>query len=182
MLVVAWETGTRPVNLIRATARNLDVQQGVLWFDEWNTDPELPVHKTFKRTGRPLTVPLSNAALEVCRKLAQRHKEGPLFRTAKGLPWNSVRLANRIAWYAKKAGLKGRFMSYSARHTKATNLLLEGERDHDVATFLGQSNTAMLYRHYSHLGNRIQRLTDMANRHSTVTANGGSPNSEKPEA
>jgi integrase len=169
VVIVLWETGTRPVNLARATAANLDVEQGVLVFGDWNTDPNSAVHKTFKRTGRALVVPLSNVALDVCKKLAARHPTGPLFRTAKGQPWDAVNLATRIGHYTKKAGLEGRFMAYASRHTKATQMLERGELDHDVAAFLGHSSPAPLHRHYSHLGARIKRFTDMANKHSGLT-------------
>ena len=37
ILTVAWETGSRPVSLTRATARNLDEKQSVLLFNDSNT-------------------------------------------------------------------------------------------------------------------------------------------------
>src|SRR5262249_40904989 len=109
VLTVLWETGTRPGNLAIATAANLTDDVTALVFDEHNTDPKSDVHKTFKKSGRALVVPLSDAAREVCVRLKLKHPEGQLFRTPRGLPWNKHRLANTVRHYAERAGLKGRF-------------------------------------------------------------------------
>src|SRR5262249_54235102 len=126
ILTVAWETGTRPVNLARASKANLTEDGNALLFADWNTEPGSAVHKTFKATGRPLIVPLSDPAREIVLRLAAQYPEGPLFRTARGLPWTDLRLANTVLHYAKRAGLKGRFTAYSCRHTRATALLEAG--------------------------------------------------------
>ena len=98
-------------------------------FGEHNTPPGSAVHKTFKRTGRPLVVPLPPAARAVVERLAAEHLTGPLFRTAGGLPWTNSRLPGAVNRAAKKVGLAGRFMAYSCRHTFATAKLEAGQVD-----------------------------------------------------
>lgn len=163
LLTVAWETGTRPVNLSRATAANLTEDGNALLFADWNTEPGSAVHKTFKATGRPLVVPLTDAARAVVLRLIDRHQIGPLFRTPTGLPWTDMRLANTVLHYAKRAGLKGRFTAYSCRHTRATALLEAGHSDTDVAAILGNT-PGVIHKNYSHVAAKVNRLRDIMNR------------------
>jgi integrase len=162
ILTVAWETGTRPVNLSRATAANLADDGNALLFADWNSPEGSAVHKTFKATGRPLVVPLTDAAREVVRRLVAEHPVGPIFRTATGLAWTEVRLANTVHHYAKRAGLKGRFTAYACRHTRATALLEAGHSDTDVAAILGNTPT-VIHKNYSHVAAKVNRLRDLLN-------------------
>ncbi|VTR91686.1 phage integrase family protein : Phage integrase family protein OS=Rhodopirellula maiorica SM1 GN=RMSM_03522 PE=4 SV=1: Phage_integrase [Gemmata massiliana] len=163
ILFVAWETGTRPVNLTRATKEHLTEDGNAFMFADWNTEEGSAVHKTFKATGRPLAVPLTDAAKEVVHRLADEHPEGPLFRTPTGLPWTDLRLANTVMHYAKQAGLKGRFTAYSCRHSRATALLEAGHTDTDVAAILGNT-PGVIHRNYSHVAAKVNRLRDLLNR------------------
>jgi integrase len=171
ILTVAWETGTRPVNLSRATAANLTEDEAAFIFTDKNTEPGSPVHKTFKQTGRPLLVPLTDAARDVVRRLAAQYPDGPLFRTPTGLPWTAVRLANTILYYADQVGLKNRFTAYSCRHTRATALLEAGHTDTDVAAILGNT-PAVIHRNYSHVAAKVNRLRDILNRSRKPTETG----------
>lgn len=157
VLVALRNSGTRPSNIWRATRKNFDAEQGALIFAEWNTEPGTPIHKTFRKTGESLVVPLTPTVVEICQRLAGKYPKGPLFRTKKGEPWNPQMLASRLLWYKKKLGLD-HVICYGYRHTVATDLLSEGVPDAEVAAILGQKGTDMIYRHYGHLGARIQRL------------------------
>lgn len=168
VLVVAWETGTRPVNIARATAANLTAGGNALIFADWNTAPGSAVHKTFAKTGRPLVVPLPDAARDVCNRLAAARPAGPLFLTPRGLPWTDLRLANTVLHYATRAGLKGRFTAYSCRHTRATALLEQGHSDADVAAILGNT-PAVVNKNYSHVAAKFDRLRDVLNGSRKVT-------------
>jgi integrase len=46
------------------------------------------------------------------------------------------------------------------RHTFATDALANGVPDAQVAALLGHSGTAMLHKHYAHLGARAKALRD----------------------
>jgi integrase len=162
ILIVAWETGTRPINLSRATAANLTHEGSAFIFTDSNTESGTPVHKTFKQTGRPLVVPLTDVARDIVQRLLVKNPTGPLFLTPSGLPWTDLRLANTVLHYAKRAGLKGRFTAYSCRHTRATTLLEAGHSDTDVAAILGNT-PGVIHRNYSHVAAKVGRLRDMLN-------------------
>jgi site-specific recombinase XerD len=70
-----------------------------------------------------------------------------------------------VGHYAKRAGLKERFMAYSARHSRATTLIEEGVSDTDAAAILGNT-PAVINKHYSHVHARYNRLREIVNRHS----------------
>jgi integrase len=169
ILIVAWETGTRPINLTRATAANLTEDGNALLFADWNTDVTSAVHKTFKATGRPLVVPLTDTARDIVLRLLVQNPIGPLFRTPTGLSWNDTRLANTVLHYAKRAGLQGRFTAYACRHTRATALLEAGYSDTDVAAILGNT-PGVIHRNYSHVSAKVNRLRELMNRSSKPTS------------
>ncbi len=179
IIVVAWETGTRPINLIRATAKNVGESGRFLLFAEWNTEPGSTVHKTHKNTGRPLQVPLPPLAEAIIARLAERYPTGPLFRTARGAEWNDSRLANTVLHYAKRAGLAGRFTAYSCRHSKATSLLEAGVSDVDVAAILGNT-PAIIHKNYSHVSSRTDRLIGLMTRVSDSNGGTSEPGSNAP--
>jgi integrase len=156
ILVVAWETGTRPANLARVTRRNLTDAKNALMLDGSNTEPGSAVHKVWKKTGRGLVIPLPPKARDIVLRLASRFPQGPLFRTANGLPWTAVRLANIIRHYAKRAGLKGRFTAYGCRHSRITSLLEAGVNPTDVAAIVGNTPD-VIHRHYSHVSANVER-------------------------
>lgn len=163
VLEVLWETGTRPINLARATAKHVAAGGDALVFDEHNTPEGASVHKTFKRTGQALQVPLSDRAREIVLRLVKEHPTGPLFLSPRGSPWTASLLANTIRNYAKKVGLEGRFVAYSARHSLASDLLEEGNTSAIVAALLG--NTARIVdRNYSHLAAEVKQLRPLLNR------------------
>jgi integrase len=59
---------------------------------------------------------------------------------------------------AERAGLKGKIL-YGLRHSFATAGLVAGVSDTQVAALLGHSNTTMLHKHYSHIGEQYRILT-----------------------
>jgi integrase len=154
VLLALRHTGTRPSNICRVTARNFDAEAGVWIFDEHNSQPGTSVHKTFKRTGRPLIVSLTPPLVELCKKLAAEHPEGPLFRTRRGRAWTPNAIEKRFRRWRRILAEKGqelpeRLYAYCYRHQLATDLLERGESDTLVAAVLGHKGTKVLHEHYS---------------------------------
>jgi integrase len=146
VLAFLRQTGTRPGNLARITAATVRWEERCV---------RLERHKTGEKTGRPLIIPLTAAALEILRRLASLHPEGALFRTSRGKPYTSKHLAEqlrRLRERLKEGGkLKGDPIAYSLRHQLATDLLLAGKPDAHVAAVLGHTSTQVLHQNYSHI-------------------------------
>jgi integrase len=147
VLVTLRETGTRPSNVARVEKADVDFRRRV-WV--------LRRHKTAEKTGRPLLVPMTPAVEEICRRLAERHPTGPLYRSPTGKPWDAVRMAKafeRLRHQLTRLGVDvpRQFFAYSMRHTRLTELLAAGVSESQVAAIAGHKGTAMLHLHYSHL-------------------------------
>jgi integrase len=162
---VLFQTGTRPVNLCRAEARHLDEEQCALIFGAHNTDPGTKVHKTYEKTGKPLIIPLSDRSLEICKRLAERYPDGPLFRTKSGKRWESARVADHMHYYAESMGVAGEIYAYCARHTLASNLLKEGTPTAAITHIFGWRDDSMLYHHYGHIDQLAKQSREILNRH-----------------
>ena len=70
-------TGARPGEVTRVEAKDI-VWDAACWM--------LAKHKTARKSGRGRTIHLPPAVLAICRRLAEQHPSGPLFRTTRGEP------------------------------------------------------------------------------------------------
>ena len=182
---VLWETGTRPSNLCRARVPNLDENNGCLVFAPHNSTPDHPVHKTYRRTGEPLFVPLPDASLAICKRLKERRiaegdPHGYLFTGRSGRPIEPKRFSQMTYDHAKRRGLKGKIFNYAARHTRATEMLEDGFTDMEVAKNHGLRDGRMVYRHYGHLGANAAKLRDNLNQHLNERRSRGSESPSPP--
>jgi integrase len=154
VLVALHQTGARPGEVIRVTAQEFYPEQG-LWV--------LGQHKTAHK-GKGRVVYLTPELVALCRELAVKHPEGPLFRTSTGLAWYDANyLTQRFRHLRDRLGIRGAY-PYGYRHGFATDALAHGVPDAQVAELLGHSGTAMLHRHYAHLGARAKALRDALGR------------------
>jgi integrase len=166
ILLVLRHTGTRPSNICRATAKNFDPENGVWVFDQHTTDPETAVHKTYKKTGRALHVPLTPEVVALCKELAQKHPTGPLFRTRRGKPWRPDYMEKRFRRLREVLLEEGHQMpehiySYCYRHQMATSLLERGEEETLVAAVLGHKRTKVLHENYSGVTGKSKAVRDV---------------------
>jgi integrase len=154
VLLALHQTGARPGEVIRVSAAEFYPEQG-LWV--------LAKHKTAHK-GQQRIIYLTPELTALCRKLAARNPEGPLFRTSQGLPWcHTCYLAEQVRKLRSKLGIRGT-IPYGYRHSFATDALANGVPDAQVAELLGHSGTAMLHRHYAHLGAKAKALRDALGR------------------
>jgi integrase len=147
-LLALHDTGCRPAEVCRVEAKHFDPDAGC-WV--------LPDHKTARKTGRPRVVMLTLVVVELCKELATRHPMGPLFRGRDGGPLKARSLSDWTYKAWKRRGLP-RAIPYAYRHGLATDALANGVPEALVAALLGHTNTAMLHRHYAHLGARAAAL------------------------
>ncbi len=148
------ETGCRPSEVARVTAENVDLERG-LWV--------FPEHKTKKRTGRARVVYLTPAMVALSKRLVEEHPSGPLFRgprNGEAFTRNGIRCRFRRL-RKKLPHLKG-VISYTFRHSFATDALEKGVGVVQVAELLGHTSTDMVVRHYQHLRERREHLRQAA--------------------
>ncbi|MBI3408182.1 MAG: site-specific integrase [Planctomycetes bacterium] len=137
------ETGARPGEVRNVTAAHVNLDLGLWIFKD---------HKTAKRTGKPRIIYLTPALLELTRRLVEKYPEGPLFRgprSKQGFSRNGVRCRFRIL-REKLPHLAG-VISYTMRHSFATQALVNGVGIAHVAELLGHVDTSMVSQHYAHL-------------------------------
>jgi len=148
-------TGARPGEVARVEAKDV-IWDASCWV--------LVEHKTARRTGQSRTIHLPPAILAICRRLAERHSTGLLFRNTKGEPWRKTGWKQAMARVEKKLNLTKRPMVSGYRHGFATDALAQGISDAQVAELLGHADTSMIHKHYGHLSARSRALKDALNR------------------
>jgi integrase len=148
------ETGARPGEVRRVTAAPVNLDLGVWVFRE---------HKTAQRTGKPRVIYLTPAMVELTRRLVAEHSEGPLFRGPRshwGFSRNGVRC--RFKRLREKLPHLAGVISYTMRHSFATQALVRGVGIAQVAELLGHVDTSMVSEHYAHLAGNVQHMREMA--------------------
>jgi len=162
VLTVLHGTGCRPGEACRITAAD---------FDPANTLARLEQHKS-DHHGQPRLIFLPPDVVALFTELAVQHPTGPLLRTKHGTPWTGRSVTEYMQTLKKRAGVKA--MAYGFRHGFATDALVKGLPDAQVAALLGHSSTIMLHKHYSHLTGQSRVLRD-----ALAKVRGETPTSEK---
>src|SRR5262249_30538069 len=127
----------------------------------------------WKKTGKPLVVPLTPPLIDLCKKLTAEHPEGPLFRTLRGRPWTSHAIKKRFRRWRRILIAEGhpmpdRIYAYCYRHQLATDLLARGESEALVAAIPGHKDTRMLHHHYSGVTARMKSVRGVLTRNVTL--------------
>ncbi len=139
VLAVLHGTGCRPGEACAITATNFDPTNGLI---------RLEIHKS-DRHGKPRLIFVPPDVATLLGRLASEYSTGALLRTHHGNPWTGRSITEYMQKLKRAAGVKA--MAYGYRHTFATDALVKGLPDAQVAALLGHSSTTMLHKHYSHL-------------------------------
>src|SRR5262249_34353459 len=113
--------------------------------------------------GKPRIIYLTPVMVELTRKLVALYPEGPLFRgprSKRGFTRNGVRCRFKRIREALPH-LKG-VISYTMRHSFATQALINGIGIAHVAELLGHVDTTMVSQHYAHLAGNVQHMREIA--------------------
>jgi integrase len=153
VLIALRLSGSRPGTIAKVARENVtaDVSAWVM-----------RRHKTSKKTKKPLTVYLSPCLQTLTRILLSRERSGPLFVNARGKPWTTSALVQRMARLRKWLNLPAGTVCYSQRHTYITNALKGGENPATVAELVGHVDLRMLAANYAHLDKEKEHLQQAA--------------------
>jgi len=171
LLVFAYETGCRPMEIARLERRHIDLDRGVAIFPPRE-------HKTGRRTKRPRQIVLSPVAMGILRsELARMHTgcggktggSGPsadrkhLFVTGGSGSgcWVSKDgrasgLTHKFRRLIERNGLPRDLTLYSLRHSYGTRLAMAGVNEMTGAQLMG--NSPRVFARYVHLAGEIGHL------------------------
>jgi integrase len=145
LLKVLHETGCRLQDARRIEARHVRWEAGVAI---------LPEHKTDGTTGRPKVIPLTDRALELLRRLADRWPSGPLLRNTRDEPWTQSAVSQAVQHRRARLGLGPEATPHGLRHRFVTDAVAVLSRP-VVAATLGYRGTDMIDRVYDHTGDAL---------------------------
>jgi integrase len=148
-LTVAYACGARPGEVAAITAENFDADAGLVRLKE---------HKTAHK-GKARVLYLTPEVTALLASQVAVVRSGPLLRNRSGKPWTGWAIVKAMEATRERAGIT-HAIAYGLRHSFATNALANGVPGAHVAELMGHSGTAMLHRHYSHLGEKARALRD----------------------
>jgi integrase len=138
-LAVVFGTGARPGEAAALTAENFDPEAGLARLKE---------HKRAYK-GQARTIFLPPGIVELLKRQRELYTSGPLLRNRAGRPWNCKAWVRAMELLRERVGLP-RAITYSGRHSFATDALSEGVNPAQVAELLGHKGLGSL-RCYTHL-------------------------------
>ena len=145
VLTVLYETGCRPQELRRVESRHYDRAART-----WDFVVEESKGKRDRRT-----VLLSDAAFEICQRLAEASRGADLSGPP-GKPWTATALDRECEKLSKLVGFH--LTPYMVRHTFATRKILAGVDLISIAALMGHRNLTTLSRVYAHVMRRQDHL------------------------
>src|SRR5262249_50087658 len=118
LLLGLFESGARPCEIVGLEAGHFE--QGKLW-RVWGKGTKN------KPTGERV-LGLTPALVELTKKLAARHPDGPLFRNSRGGPWSEQTVINLLDRLRERLRGQGHevpdlTIPYAFRHTRSSFLL-----------------------------------------------------------
>jgi integrase len=135
-------TGARPFSEVATiTAADVNLEEGTWVLTKWKN--------ARKQKGKKRTIYLVGSMLELTRRLAERHPEGPLFRNKNGKPWMRQALTARFRTLGERLGIPG-LSAYMIRHCFISDALARGVPVAVVAELCGTS-IETIQKHYNHL-------------------------------
>jgi integrase len=152
-LRVLYASGARPGEVAAITAENLDADAGLVRLADHKT-----AYKGFRRV-----IYLTPEAVALLLSERERCRSGPLLRNNRGEAWTENAIGIAMRRTRARAGIP-HAIAYGLRHSFATDALANGVPDAQVAELLGHSGTAMLHKHYAHLGAKAKALRDALSR------------------
>jgi integrase len=112
------------------------------------------------RRERVVPVYLTPAMLALCRRLARKNPEGPIFRNARGRPWTTNAVRCRFRRIREQTGVE--VTSHCYRRSYITAGLERGVPIATMAELAGHSDIKTTMAHYNQLSQRREHLREQA--------------------
>jgi len=136
--------------------------------------------KTSKGKKYNRVVYLNERALEITRRLAKQHRDGPLLKNRNGKPWDRNSLKCRFRYMKKKLDVD-ELSAGAFRHTWATRALKNGIDSTTASILMGHRDPATLARNYQHLARDHDHLKEQLDRLKRDENEEPRPGADKPE-
>jgi integrase len=168
LLTVVWECGPRPQELTKVEAK---------WVhqDCWIFPREDSKGKRVQRV-----VYLTEAAVEICRRLCEKWPTGPIFRNTEGRPWDGTSTACRLRRFKGEKHLGIKYNLYNFRHSWINRLLKAGVDHITVSTLAGHADASMIANVYQHLAQDPEYLKKALRRGGASNAGASSSEPKAP--
>ena len=149
--ILAW-TGARPSTIIQIEARHYNKVHS-----RWDCEDLYEGRESKKKYVRYVRL-LSDEAREMVERMNEKYPVGPIFRNAKGTPWDGdapqiylFNLQNKFL-HSKDLKWPDGLCVYGLRHLFATRFLQQYPNDVEyLRILLGHKDYKMIFKHYSHL-------------------------------
>lgn len=142
-------TGCRPFEARTMEARHIHGDLVIFSADESKGETD------------PRVIYLAPLAKQIIEQQVKQNPTGPLFRNSQGKPWKKNAIKCRLRRISEKCGF--RVIAYGARHSFATNALIEGGVDPvSLAHLMVHKDVAMISRVYSHVAKNPDFLRKQA--------------------
>jgi integrase len=149
---VAFECGPRPQEILRVTAKDIDLDLKAWVFERLDS----------KGKKRRRVVFLNDAAFKVAQRRMKEFPQGPIYRNADGEPWTPSSVSCRFARMKKWVGQK--YCLYHLRHSFCHHALKAGVDPVTLSKLMGHVDANMICRVYSHLLHDPQHMRDALHR------------------
>lgn len=155
---LAFWSGLRTSELIALNWEHVDLNHNFLLIDSALVSGETKGTKTKAGTRKVQLLPLARQALVAQKPLTYIEHEHVFLNPRTNRPWTGDQQPRRTSWdyICKRAGVRRR-NPYQTRHTFASIMLSNGERELWVAQQLGHVDVSTVRRHY---GRWIEKASD----------------------
>lgn len=142
-----WSTGCRPREARTLESRHVHGETAIFPGDEAKGE-----------TTRVIFL------IPAAKAIVSRHMrdDGPLFRNTRGNPWTKDAIKCRLGRISDKVGF--RCVAYGARHSFATNALINEVDPISISHLMGHKSPRMVAEVYSHLARNPAYLKEQASR------------------
>jgi integrase len=149
LIIVAWECGPRPQELLALEARHVELDK-----TRWHFPP--PEGKKNRRRF----VYMTPEAQAIVARLVRKYPSGPIFRNSRGRPWTPYSVNCRFQRLEEEVGRK--LCLYLFRHSYITGKLIAGVDSAIVKDLAGHVDAQMINRVYGHVAENWEFMADQA--------------------